>query len=353
MLNWLTRRRSYTLAELIVTAGATAVLVGGMASTIVLASRALPENNTALDSVVDASDVMIQITSDLMCANGVNAHTATAIEVTVVDRDNDGSDETIRYEWSGAAGDPLIRSYNGATAVVLLDDVHVFDLGYEYYSISVEEIGPPQESGEVSLASYSSSIGLSDGVIDSDDYYGEVFRPTLPADALSWSITRVWIYARRDGATNGVIRVVLRGVDGSQLPTNTVLGQQNIPETALGSSYAWQSVSFSDVRGLAPGMIACFTLEHAGSGDDGQVRYRGGGVSASSLSLLRWNGSKWTRETDKSLLFYVYGTITTPGVPQTTTLNYLKGVRVTLQPGDDSDGKIETAVEVLNMPEAN
>lgn len=121
-----------TLVEVLVSAAILAILMGGMASAVSLASRALPRTGAKLStSEVQASvaDAMEQFEADLFCATSINELTATTISVTVPDRSHGSAgDETIRYAWSGVAGAALTRSYNGAPATTLVSNVSSFSV---------------------------------------------------------------------------------------------------------------------------------------------------------------------------------------------------------------------------------
>jgi hypothetical protein len=56
--------------------------------------------------------------------------TANAVTFKVPDRTGDELPETIRYSWSGTAGDPLQIEYNGSAPATLVADVNQFDLSY-------------------------------------------------------------------------------------------------------------------------------------------------------------------------------------------------------------------------------
>jgi hypothetical protein len=48
--------------------------------------------------------------------------------MTVPDRTGDSVDETIRYSWSGTAGDPLVYQFNGGTSLSLASNVQQFNV---------------------------------------------------------------------------------------------------------------------------------------------------------------------------------------------------------------------------------
>jgi hypothetical protein len=74
---------------------------------------------------------MADMAAEVQYALTVTEYTATAITVTVPDRtDANTNPETIRYAWSGVAGAPVTRSYNGGAAVSVVPSVQSFTLEY-------------------------------------------------------------------------------------------------------------------------------------------------------------------------------------------------------------------------------
>jgi len=121
------RRGGFTLIEAVVSAMTLAALMIGMASVMLLASRSL---RSAAGDVAEAGDATADIVADLNLAQSLTEQTVTAVTMVVPDRDGDGLPETIRYAWSGTAGDPLTREYNGGDATTVVENVHEFDLEY-------------------------------------------------------------------------------------------------------------------------------------------------------------------------------------------------------------------------------
>lgn len=111
-----------------------AVLMGGLASALMIAARAVPDRKTTLGATLDGAYAADQLAAELFVAKTFTLRSATAVEFTVADRNNDAVDETIRYEWSGTADAPLTRKYNVAAAVTVLSDVNEFGLGYDVIS---------------------------------------------------------------------------------------------------------------------------------------------------------------------------------------------------------------------------
>ena len=119
-----------TLVELVVALAVTAVLVTAIASAIVLAAKAIPAGDDAIVLRIATGQVVEDMAGELQTAVSVASGTSTAVEFNVPDRDGDGDEETIRYEWSGQAGAPLRRTYNGGTTTDVVDAVQEFQLTY-------------------------------------------------------------------------------------------------------------------------------------------------------------------------------------------------------------------------------
>lgn len=122
-------RPGFTLAELMVSMAMASLLMAGMMSAIFLAMRSA-DMQVATTNAIDGGLVLEEITSELRDAAYFKQRTATAVTFTVPDRDGDSIVETIRYSWSGTDGDPLLRNYNGASAVAVIEDVHDFSFSY-------------------------------------------------------------------------------------------------------------------------------------------------------------------------------------------------------------------------------
>ncbi|MDA1014319.1 MAG: hypothetical protein O3A00_07680 [Planctomycetota bacterium] len=124
-------RGGFTLLELVASMISVGILLLGLMSTLIVASRATNLENTPAPAAIDSATVLEQLSSDLNSATGFVTWTGTAVEFTVPDRDNNGSDETIRVEWSGNSGSPLQRKVNAGPLSTIADNVHNFSLEYE------------------------------------------------------------------------------------------------------------------------------------------------------------------------------------------------------------------------------
>jgi hypothetical protein len=122
------RRNGLTLIEMVVALVSSSVLVAGLAGALYVSTQALPPVENPIQKNTTASKVLCDLMSDASTALSFSERTARAITFTVPDRNGDSLAETIRYAWSGTAGDPLTYQYNGGTAVNVAEDVHAFAL---------------------------------------------------------------------------------------------------------------------------------------------------------------------------------------------------------------------------------
>jgi competence protein ComGC len=127
------RRRSaagFTLLEMALSCVIVGVIMLAIVSTMAIGREGLSGSAILTANASQGSQVVQMITLDVSLATAITEQTATSITMTVPDRDGDGQPETIRYAWSGVAGDPLTRQYNGGTAATLADNVYQFNLTY-------------------------------------------------------------------------------------------------------------------------------------------------------------------------------------------------------------------------------
>ncbi len=125
------QRAAFTLVELVIAMTIMTILVGGMASAVLLATQALPGEADASNRSQEAIEAVEQIGRDVELAVSLVRTDADAIEFTVPDRGHGVSgDETIIYQWSGVPGDPLTYSYNSSAAITLCEDVQELSLEY-------------------------------------------------------------------------------------------------------------------------------------------------------------------------------------------------------------------------------
>lgn len=349
-LGW--KRQGFTLLETAVAAGLSGILMLGLGSAMLLTGRALPDaGGPAVQSVAEA-EALEPMAAELQYAVSVNLYTAHAIEFTVADRNGDGTPETIRYEWSGVTGAPLTRQYNGSAAAPVLAAVREFGLSYDLQTISTQ-VPQSNESAETLLIGYPSSINYADYPIQETQWCGEYFRPPLPADALSWKVTRVRFYARSSGWATGYTQVQLQTPTVGGWPSGVVLQERMLQESGLPLWYVLYEMDYTQVSGLSPQQGLWLVFRWQSGATACELLGRDNGVSASNIALAKSpDGSlSWSALPGQSLLFSVYGTVTTAGKPQIQSTYYLNTVTIRLRTGTDMQATVQTTVRTLDQPE--
>lgn len=342
-------RAAFTLAESLVSMGVLVVLVGGLVSAMVLSTRALPANAAERQTASRAMTAAEQVAEDTRAALWFIERAAQRVTFTVPDRNGDGVPERITYSWDGTPGSDLLRSVNGGTAAAFVSSVDSFALSYETATQTETFVAAPVESAETVLRSFRASSPVGDLAITTSRYQGEYFRPTLPADALSWSVKRASIYAKTMNSNDGVNNIELYAADGSNLPRGTSLGSRTFNEGDLSSSYAKSSYSFSGVSGLAPGSGLCLIVRGvSGGGTTVALEHQTSGVAFANAGLLTYSSS-WSIRTDRAMSFEISGTYTQPGGNQTMQRTFITAIGVKLTAGGQP---ASAGAKTLNRPEA-
>jgi len=124
----MSRRAGMTLLELLVSAGLSTLLLGGLAGAMFVASSSLRPAAESAPHDARAAHVLAQFSDDLRHARRFVELTARSAVVEVPDRNADGQPETLAYRWSGEPGDPLRYASNGGAEALLVDDVQSFAL---------------------------------------------------------------------------------------------------------------------------------------------------------------------------------------------------------------------------------
>lgn len=342
----------FTLLETVLTVAVMGIIMVGIGSSLMIAARAMPTAKSATATMIAAAEAVEQIVTDLQYAVSVSQRTATMIEFTVHDRNGDDIPETIRYSWSGTAEAPLTRQYNGGTAENVLTDVREFNLLYTLKTISTE-VPQGNESAETILISYDANKNLFDFPIQDAERYAEYFFPTLPANTTSWKVTRVIVQAKLDGANDGQARVQLQRPTLSNQVSGVVIEEKTLLESILATKYGSQEFAFSAASGLAPTQGLWIVFKWVANGTACRVQGRSSGVTAANLSLAKSTdkGQSWSTLAGQSLLFTVYGTVTTAGTPQIQNTYYLTGIDLKLRASSDTAALVQTGVRLLNRPQ--
>ncbi len=357
-----------TLVELTASLATTTILMGGLLSAIVLASRAIPDPQSALAATRDGYDAVEQIAGNLFGALSFTERNPTAVEFTVPDRSHgDPGPEIIRYAWSGTPGDPLTCEYNGSAPIVIAPVVYEFGLAYGLETLSettTKEITSWTE--EAPLAIFDGWAGvtptprshlLGPGYLDS-----EYFEIMPPDGATALKITRAQVMLSHTGSPPPAVEVAIHRSkgDGSYEPAAAPLGTPaSISGASIETTPFWQEALFADVEVNDLGRSDYCLVVQVPAIPPAQLHYYYSKSAPDNGVYYRWStdgGASWDPRSNalnqQDLRFYVYGSFAGKSVEETTTNRYfLTAVRITLQAGPDSRARVETAVAVPNVPE--
>ena len=344
-------RRAFTLAEMVVALTIVGILMTGLGSAILIASRSLPNGDTPTESLQDTAAVLDIIADELVGAIWIQEHTATAITFSIADRDGDGNAEKIRYSWDGAPGDALKRAYNGGTAQAILTGVQDLALGYDTRVVVEEYPGAPIESAEIELSSHENLSSSSSTWVSKSKFAAQYFQPTISAGVTSWRVTRALVFLSSAGTTNDtlIVRLQKYGADGfPSADSADTLAEVSILESLLSPTFAWQKFDFDGSPALAPGDGLYLFLLGNHTANSAELAIEDGvfgGVRSTDT------GATWSFDPFMRLQHYVYGKTLSPGPPQTATRTYVTGVSIALESDGDPAINLDTAVHTLNQPE--
>jgi hypothetical protein len=138
-----------------------------------------------------------------------------------------------------------------------------------------------------------------------DDWWGQYFKPNLPAGVKYWRISRVDIVAHRRNS-NRVFNVRLYQAGANRLPLGSALDSVSINSSSLSTSMQTYAVNFSGAAWLNATDSACVTLETTESQPTIRISYDTD-VSASNSALIKGVPTWTSSDTDDGLEYRVYG----------------------------------------------
>ncbi len=157
------RRAAYTLMELLTATASAGVLLVGMSSAIQVASQSMQLDDGELAAQGRNTRALQRLLDDAREAIAFSERSATALAFTVPDRDGDNQPESLRYAWSGTAGDPLTYELNGATPIPLIRDVQQLDFESSTRVIAAAELPIGSNAPAVVYESFSEAKLSSNG----------------------------------------------------------------------------------------------------------------------------------------------------------------------------------------------
>ena len=243
-----TRRRAFTLVEVLLALALATVVLSALQSLIMISGRAIPDADGVQASAVGASNALERLTTEVSVAVEVLEVTSTSITFSVNDWTGDDKVETIKYAWSGFAGDPLLRAVNGGLAGVLVDSVQSFSLTAETSSLDVD-IGGTEAKLEGATVQSMDVLNIIPDEVSRTKAYAQRIVPDLPAYTVEWEVKDVSIWVRSGDDSEGKLIVELRHFDtATGLPGTTVFKKKEYETKSLTNSLTRIDLSFDSPK---------------------------------------------------------------------------------------------------------
>lgn len=355
--------RAFTLAELTVSLGIVGLLMAGLGSAVLLATRAVPSPASPANQIGAAAQGVDLLATDLYYARSFTSIQPTSITFTVAPRGSDSAPETISYSWSGAKGAPLMRQYNANPAVPVVRNVYNLNLLYNKLTrTSVQNVTTISTTPEQLVASFTNWSGLvlletsGDYAVSSSRQISEYFKldASPPAGATTLNITRATLNLKGYSGGGSVFTVGLyKPASGSAPSTTALAGPVNVSSSVLGTGYAWTDIYFSGATITNLTQDFCLVASAPTTAYGCYAQYLSALLAPSDPHVMETNsGSGWT-STAQEMPFYCYGTWTTSTTTQQTITDYyLQSVGVQMQVGPAAGPAVplNTTVEVYTQP---
>lgn len=361
---------AFTLIELLVSLGITGLLMAGLGSAILLATRSVPTTTSPASQIGAATTGMDILTTDLYYARSFSSIQPTSLTFTVAPRGTDTAPETITYSWSGNKGDPLLRTYNASPAVPIVSNVYSMNFVYNKLArTSTQTVTTTNTSAEQLLASFTNWGGLltlpasNDYPVSSTQQIAEYFQlnATAPAGAIAMNITRATLNLKAVAGGGSTFTVGLYKPATAPTPSTTLLAKPvTVSSSILGSSYAWTDIYFSNATITNLNQDFCLVVSAPTTAYGCCAQYLSVVLSLLApvpVDAMQTNsGSGWgptTNNGQQEVPFYFYGTWTTSTTSQQQVTDYyLQSVGIQMQLGHGATPSVplNTTVEVYTVP---
>jgi hypothetical protein len=333
------------MLELVLGIVLTSIILMGMGSTLFIASRAVPNPQQDPQASIIAGRIVDQLAEELSSALCVTELTTTAMAFTVPSRDGDAIPERIRYAWTGAAGGPLTRQYNGGATVTLAQNVNAFALTPS--TASVQETYPAvcvESSMDTLIVDNMLNNNLDVDDVQATSSQGQYFKPSLGSGVWAWRPSILRFMAMKNSVP-GTTLVQIRPSSANMTPTGAVIEQKTLTDGMLNSYLSWQQFSLTQQNPIVPGGAICLALVNQTGTKSATVLH-----NSNSGQLHTNSGGQWSYDTNHSLYCRLYGKLFTSSGNQYINSTYLTSLGIQLQIAS-STAVIRTSAAMLNHPE--
>ena len=342
----------FTLLEAVIAIGSSALLLVGLSSTLLIASRTASSPQIPR-SYIESSSIASRVLNDLREAIQIHGHDKDFVEFLRSDCDGDGVPDVCRYEYFPDVN-RLTRSINGETPETISDDVYAWSLDFQLVEESeTVPITQIKKSGVLfhnfedppnPQAKPDSSVVTPSGNLISQTFAATDFSTAI--NSADWyRITKVHAFAELADLKPAWMQ--LRYAGGDLRPTG-----ENLTE------------AFSaEATGVGKAGKVCYTatlaepLCHIGSrtrlalvmplvADDAYTTVSSSGLD---LAVSHSGGATWEQD-NKMVAFAVEGELRTTNTDLTVTRSRYTFANLTVQVSDRREAQLTTATSITNRP---
>jgi hypothetical protein len=293
-----------TLPEVVVALAISTLIMVSLQSTVNVAIKCVPSQSGPVQKDVAAARFLRQMESELENCTRIIGHDPQSVTFLVADRNGDGTDEKIRYEFSSATGD-FIRTYNSESPVTLLSGITEFSIGFDTTNCVYKVSGPiAAQSVEVlNQATNSGSLELIPNV-NTGTSVGMYLVPSTANEKL-WRPTQLRAKVRRISGSSGVDLSILPAMaDGTPASARHISDTATYNAASLPSSYSdgYISLNTPNAPWIGSGKPLALTVSRSDSANAGSFAKVGNGENY----LYTLLGS-WIRSNSLSLEYQLYG----------------------------------------------
>lgn len=123
-------RRGFTLLEMIVSSMLLSIVLSAATALMFITARTAPADEDPGIVAAETLRALDMLASELGFAHTITAAEAHRVEFIIRDRDAEGVDDIISYQWSGVAGEPLTRTVGNRGAQPVIRSVASLELTY-------------------------------------------------------------------------------------------------------------------------------------------------------------------------------------------------------------------------------
>jgi prepilin-type N-terminal cleavage/methylation domain-containing protein len=324
-------RRAFTLIELVVALAVCGVVLTAAAAMFAMSLRAFPRpDDDVAATAADLQDAAARLRDDLASATGAATFGTRDVSFRVADRDADGSPETVRYAWSGVAGEPLSLTVGASGPVAVGPPLSGFSLTPWWRKVTASSASGTVLEAERTLLRLpmDSTMVMALG----SNMFALAFVPVVDADATAFQITRCQFSVNGQLLTVGTLRARLYDCDISGLASATpVATSPSLSLSVLGVD-ATLDLGFTGAPEIAAGRTVTIVVDATISVGRINLLYNNAAVPLSNSKAATKSGtSAWIELPEGGAPCTVWGRQRRPG--STSADEYrLDGVSVVLTP---------------------